>query len=83
MGVSVTFLILQYVTVRHTRASERTESRHMQELTDRRKKRAIRADKGIRAWSSWERISRTNEKDAAIVGISDRLERISRSRGKR
>ena len=30
----------------------------------------------------WERISKANEKDAAIVVLSDRLESISRSRGK-
>ena len=71
--------MVEYATVSHTRASERVESRQMQEKPTAGKKQAVRADKSIRAWSSWESISRAI-KDTAIVVLSDRLESIGRGR---
>ena len=80
MGVSVTFLILQYATVRHTRESERTESRNMQGIADRRKKQATRADKSIRAWSSGRASAGAGEKVTESCTLNVMQEQDGRGR---
>ena len=52
----------EYATISHTRASERTKSRHTQEQPTAGEKQAIRDDKSIRAWSSGSASARQTKK---------------------